>query len=221
LKSELPLYAPGRPKRELKHKFPQSSYKSSYKGDIVPRGSHLKVQVSPIHSQEAKPHTNTQVRDKSSTKGNRHSRLLHTSFALVHRQSQNAPQQGSMALSSQGILSMTPIKMSQCDIGEVSMRSQETRLRRKRSHMPCNLVNFIFGEPGIRGLAGTAEGGRGEKTRQEKRKSKVGKTPAGEEKKCGGRGSVTTTTDSTMSSDVQSAQSLCRRGGPGEGGAQQ
>ena len=70
LKSELPLYAPGRPKRELKHKFPQSSYKSSYKGDIVPRGSHLKVQVSPIHSQEAKPHTNTQVRDKSSTKGN-------------------------------------------------------------------------------------------------------------------------------------------------------
>jgi len=23
------------------------------------------------------------------------------------------------------------------------MRSQETRLRRKRSHMPCNLVNFV------------------------------------------------------------------------------
>jgi len=30
-------------------------------------------------------------------------------------------------------------------------------------------------------------------------------------------GSVTTTMDSTMSSDVRSAQSLCRRGSPGEG----
>jgi len=37
----------------------------------------------------------------------------------------------------------------------------------------------------------------------------------------GGMESVTTTTDSTMSSDVQSAQSLCRRGGPGEGRGQQ
>jgi len=34
-------------------------------------------------------------------------------------------------------------------------------------------------------------------------------------------GSVTTTTDLTMSSDVWSAQSLCRRGGRGEGRAQQ
>jgi len=71
-----------------------------------------------------------------------------------------------------------------------------------------------------------SEVGRGqqqgeEKTRQEKKRSKVGKTPAGEEKQCGGMGSVTTTMDSTMSSDVWSAQFLCRRGGPGEGGAQQ
>jgi len=94
------------------------------------------------------------------------------------------------------------------------MRSQETRLRCKRSHMPCNLVNFIFGELGIGGLAGTAARGEGEKTRQEKKKGKVRKTPAGEEKKCGARGSVTTTTDLTMSSDVRLAQSLCRRGGP-------
>jgi len=64
------------------------------------------------------------------------------------------------------------------------MQSQETRLRCKHSHMPCNLVNFIFGEPGIGGLAGTAARGGGgagrEKTRQEKKKKgKVGKTPAG------------------------------------------
>jgi len=80
------------------------------------------------------------------------------------------------------------------------MPSQETRLRCKRSHMPCNLVNFIFGEPGIGGLAGmAAEGGQ----RRKKKRVKVGKTPAGKEKKCrGGGGSVTTTTDSTMSSDV-------------------
>jgi len=32
--------------------------------------------------------------------------------------------------------------------------------------------------------------------------------------------SVATTMDSTMSSNVRSAQSLCRRGGPGEGGTQ-
>ena len=109
--------------------------------------------------------------------------------------------------------------VSRCNIGEVSMQSPETRLRRKNSPMPCNLINFIFGEPGIGGLVGTAEGGG--KRRQKIKKSKVGKTPAGEEKKCGGRGSVTTTTDSTMSSDVWSAQSLCRRGSPGEGRAQQ
>jgi len=48
------------------------------------------------------------------------------------------------------------------------MRSQEMRLRCKRSHMPCNLVNFIFGELGIGGLAGMAVAG-GEKTRQEKK----------------------------------------------------
>ena len=37
----------------------------------------------------------------------------------------------------------------------------------------------------------------------------------------GGVGLITTTTDSTMSNDVQSAQSLCRRGGSGEDGVQQ
>jgi len=42
------------------------------------------------------------------------------------------------------------------------MPSQETRLRCKRSHMPCNLVNFIFGELGIGGLVGTAVGGEDE-----------------------------------------------------------
>jgi len=69
------------------------------------------------------------------------------------------------------------------------MRSQEKRLRCKRSHMPCHLVNFIFGEPGIAGLAGTAVGGgRGEDEtgKKKRKKGKVGKTPAGEEKKCGG-----------------------------------
>jgi len=62
--------------------------------------------------------------------------------------------------------------------------------------------------------------GGGGKMRQENKKGKVRKTPAGKEK-CGGRGSVTTTTDSTMSSDIWAAQSLCRRGGPGEDRAQQ
>jgi len=56
---------------------------------------------------------------------------------------------------------------------------------------------------------------------RKKERSKVKKAPTGEEKKCRGRTSVTTTTDSTMSSDVQSAQSLFRHGGPGKGGAQQ
>ena len=63
------------------------------------------------------------------------------------------------------------------------MRSQELRLRRKRSHMPCNLVNFIFSEMGIGGWVGTAAG---EKTRQKKKKrvksekpQRVRKTSAG------------------------------------------
>jgi len=64
------------------------------------------------------------------------------------------------------------------------MRSQQTRLRHKRSHMPCNLVNFIFGEPGIGGLAGTAVGGGEDETG--KKRSEVAKTSAGKEKKCGG-----------------------------------
>jgi len=66
------------------------------------------------------------------------------------------------------------------------MRSQETRLRRKQSQMPCNLTNFIFGELGIGGLTGTAAGAGEDET--EKKKSKVGKTPADKEKKCGGGG---------------------------------
>ena len=81
---------------------------------------------------------------------------------------------------------------------------------------PCKLY---FDEPGIGVWVGMAAGGGEDETG--KKRSKVGKTPAGEEKKCGGMGSVTTTTDSTMSSDVRSAQSLCRCGGLGEGGAQQ
>ena len=68
------------------------------------------------------------------------------------------------------------------------MRSQETRLRCKRSHMPCHLVNFIFGDPGIAGLARTAVGwgGCGAEDKTGKKKGEVGKTPAGEEKKRGG-----------------------------------
>jgi len=58
-------------------------------------------------------------------------------------------------------------------------------------------------------------GGEGEEDETgEKKKGKVGKTPAGEEKKCGARRSVTISTDSTMSSDVRLAQSLCRCGAP-------
>jgi len=85
--------------------------------------------------------------------------------------------------------------------------------------MPCNLVNFIS-------VSRESEVGqgrqRGEETRKKER-SKVEKTPVGEERSAGGHThtSVTTTTDSTMSSDVRSAQSLCRRGGPSEIGAQQ
>jgi len=59
--------------------------------------------------------------------------------------------------------------VSRSNIGEVSMRSQETRLRRKCSHVPCNLVNFIFGEPGIGGLAGTAAGGGEDETGKKKK----------------------------------------------------
>ncbi|GAB0180728.1 deuterosome assembly protein 1 [Grus japonensis] len=36
----------------------------SYKGDIIPGGPHHKVQISPIHSQEAKPYANIQVTNK-------------------------------------------------------------------------------------------------------------------------------------------------------------
>jgi len=50
------------------------------------------------------------------------------------------------------------------------MQSQEVRLRRKHSHMLCNLVNFIFCEPGIGGLAGMAEGGGGRRRDRKKKK---------------------------------------------------
>jgi len=43
------------------------------------------------------------------------------------------------------------------------MRSQGTRLRRKQSRMPCNLVNFIS-------VAGTAAGGGHEKEKKEKKR---------------------------------------------------
>ena len=78
---------------------------------------------------------------------------------------------------------------------------------------PCKLYFSVNWESEI--WRGRQRGGA-EKTRQGKKKGKVGKTPAGDKKNCGGggRGSITTTTDSTMSSDVQSAQSLCRRGAP-------
>jgi len=58
---------------------------------------------------------------------------------------------------------------------------------------------------------------------RKKERSKIEKTPAGEEKKCGGRGgeSITITTDSMTSSNVWLAQSLCRRGGPGKDKVQQ
>jgi len=54
--------------------------------------------------------------------------------------------------------------------------------------MPCNLVNFIFGEPGIGGLAGTAAGRRGGREREtgKKKRGTVGKTPVGKEKQCRG-----------------------------------
>jgi len=99
------------------------------------------------------------------------------------------------------------------------MRSQETRLRCKRSQMPCNIVNFIS-------VNRESEVGRGrqqgeEKTRQKKKGVNSEKPQQARKRSAGGWESVTTTTDSTMSSDVRSAQSLCRHGGPSEGGAQQ
>ena len=91
------------------------------------------------------------------------------------------------------------------------------RVRCKRSQMPCSLVNFIS-------VNRESEAGRGRQQGEETRKnerSKVEKTPVGKEKKCRGGEQVTAITDSMMSSDVRSAQSLCRRGGPGEGRVQQ
>jgi len=98
------------------------------------------------------------------------------------------------------------------------MRSQETRLRRKWSHMPCNLVNFIS-------VSRESEVGRGwqwgeEKTRQKKKGVKSEKSQRARKRSAGG-GSVTTTTDLTMSSDVRLAQSLCKHGGPSKGGGQE
>jgi len=92
-----------------------------------------------------------------------------------------------------------------------------TRFRHKRSQMPCNLVNFIL----VNRESEVGRGWqRGEDTRKKER-SKVEKTPAGEERSAGGRYRFDTTTDLTMPSHVRSAQSLCRRGGPGEGRVQQ
>ena len=59
-------------------------------------------------------------------------------------------------------------KMSRSSSGEISMRSQETRLRHKCSHRLCNLVNFIS-------VIQESEVGQGqqqgeEKMRQEKKK---------------------------------------------------
>ena len=92
----------------------------------------------------------------------------------------------------------------------------KVKMQRESDAMqPCELC---FSEPGIRGRAGMAAGG---KTRERKKGVKL-KKPSGGGKECGGRGGlVTTTTNSTMSSDVQSAQSLCRRGGPGKDEVQQ
>jgi len=49
------------------------------------------------------------------------------------------------------------------------MRPQETRLRRKRSHMRCNLVNFISVNRELEVGRGWQQGG--EKMRQKKKKS--------------------------------------------------
>jgi len=68
--------------------------------------------------------------------------------------------------------------LSRSDIGEFSMRSQETRLRRKRGHMPCNLVNFILMNQESEFGWGWQQGE--EKTRQKKKKSR--KNPSVQEK---------------------------------------
>jgi len=64
------------------------------------------------------------------------------------------------------------------------MRSQETRLRRKRSHMPCNLVNLIS-------VNWESEFGRGrqqgeEKTRQNKKGVKSEKPQRVRKRSAGG-----------------------------------
>jgi len=81
--------------------------------------------------------------------------------------------------------------------------------------MLCNLVNFISDNWELEVGQGWQQGE--EKTRQKKK----GKNPSGQGKEVQRGGSVTTTTDSTMSSNVPSVQSLCRHEDPGEGGAQQ
>ena len=69
------------------------------------------------------------------------------------------------------------------------MRSQEMRLRHKRSHTLCDRVNFIFGEPGTGALAGTAAG-RGEKTRQEKKGVKSQKPQRARKRSAGAGGEI-------------------------------
>jgi len=56
--------------------------------------------------------------------------------------------------------------LSRSDIREVSIRSQETRLRHKRSHVPCNLVNFIS-------VNRESEVGPGRQLREEKTRQKI------------------------------------------------
>ena len=56
------------------------------------------------------------------------------------------------------------------------MRSQETRLRRKRSHMPCNLVNF-------NSVNRESEVGRGRQQGKEKKKREKEKKEKKEKKK--------------------------------------
>jgi len=91
------------------------------------------------------------------------------------------------------------------------MQSQGMRLRHKGSHMPCNLVNFIVVNQESEVRQGRQ---RGEDMRK-KQRSKVEKSQQSRKGVQGGA-LVTTTMDSTMSSDVWSAQSLCRLGGHGE-----
>jgi len=93
-----------------------------------------------------------------------------------------------------------------------------TRLRCKWSQMLCNLVNFISVNWQSEVWWGRQPGGRDEKERKNGVKSEK---PQRVRKRSAGGGSVTTTMDSMMSSDIRLAQSLCRRGGPGEDGVQQ